>query len=57
MPTLAQLKAKWFLPLTGSVLGVPQIQADSDQPLLGPVVQVPSQASALLVGDGHDPRT
>jgi phosphatidylserine/phosphatidylglycerophosphate/cardiolipin synthase-like enzyme len=24
MPTLAQLKAKWFLPLTGDVLGVPQ---------------------------------
>lgn len=24
MPTLAELKAKWFLPLTGDVLGVPQ---------------------------------
>lgn len=30
MPTLAELKTKWFLPMTGDVLGVPQTRHTTD---------------------------
>ena len=39
------------------VLGVAQREPDRDEALLGAVVQVALQATALLVGDRHDPGT
>ena len=45
MPTLAQLKAKWFLPLTGDVLGVPQARHTVDG--TGPQLSVSTDGNTV----------